>query len=161
MTDARRKIAKAMGAASEMRLALAGHVAFDVAARKWDEAAQDAHEAVCSLTEPADPLDDTDATQAALDEFLAKGGKPMAQVKAEISSADPLDDPFAPEDDDFTIAYLKGVHDGRKQNPLDDPKVKSAIKAAILEAQLRAWERGRIDTPDEIESAALAAIKSP
>jgi len=33
------------------------------------------------------------------------------------------------------------------------------IKWAILDAQLRAFERGRIDTPDEIDVAALTAIK--
>jgi len=52
MTDTRKKIAKALGAASEMRLALSGHVAFDVAARKWDDAAQEAYDAVCSIVEP-------------------------------------------------------------------------------------------------------------
>ena len=33
------------------------------------------------------------------------------------------------------------------------------FEAAILDAQLRAFERGRLDTPDEIKAAALAAME--
>ena len=35
------------------------------------------------------------------------------------------------------------------------------LAAAILDAQLRCMERGRIDTPDEIQEAAAAFVKEP
>jgi hypothetical protein len=46
------------------------------------------------------------------------------------------------------------------QAALDVPEVRALVEAAILDAQLRATERGRIDTPDEIRDAALAALKA-
>lgn len=70
MDDARQKIARAMSAAGEMRLALAGHVSFDVAARKWDDAAEDAHQAVCGLVAAETP-DDITALCAEKAEALA------------------------------------------------------------------------------------------
>jgi hypothetical protein len=39
------------------------------------------------------------------------------------------------------------------------PEVQALIAAAILDAQLRVMERGRIDTPDEIRAAAIRAGK--
>lgn len=39
----------------------------------------------------------------------------------------------------------------------DDLKIAALVEAAILDAQLRALESGRIDTPDEIRAAAIAA----
>ena len=36
------------------------------------------------------------------------------------------------------------------------PEVAALLAAAILDAQLRCMERGRIDTPDEIRTAAAA-----
>ena len=42
--------------------------------------------------------------------------------------------------------------------PQDDARVKALVAAAILDAQLRAFEQRRLDTPDEIKAAALAAF---
>lgn len=42
---------------------------------------------------------------------------------------------------------------------LADNRIVSLFKAAILNAQLRAFERRQIDTPDEITENALAALK--
>lgn len=41
------------------------------------------------------------------------------------------------------------------------PEVAALLAAAILDAQLRCMERGRLDTPDEIRAAALRGEKEP
>lgn len=51
--DLRNRVARAMNAASQMRLALAGQVAFDIAAYAWDEVAEDAADALAEMGGPA------------------------------------------------------------------------------------------------------------
>jgi hypothetical protein len=64
----------------------------------------------------------------------------------------------------ITMAERVSLYEGETLPAVQPaPKVPSLpvmlVEAAILDAQLRAFERGRLDTPDEIKAAARAALK--
>jgi len=40
------------------------------------------------------------------------------------------------------------------------PEVQALVAAATLDAQLRAFERGRLDTPNELRGDAIAALEA-
>jgi hypothetical protein len=44
---------------------------------------------------------------------------------------------------------------------LDTDKLRALMAAAILDAQMRVFEQKRLDTPDEIRSAARTALQAP
>lgn len=82
--DLRERMAAAMKAASQMRLALAGQVSFDAAAYAWDAVAEDATTALAEMGKPA-PLEkaveagiDVSASLAAAISLLERGGKKAA-----------------------------------------------------------------------------------
>lgn len=51
------------------------------------------------------------------------------------------------------------THTDTIPDPMQDPRVMALVEAAILGAQLRLLENGRLDTPDQIRAAALSTLK--
>lgn len=56
-------------------------------------------------------------------------------------------------------AAAQADYEARTRPALEDTGEPALISRAILDAQLRCMERGRLDTPDEIRAAAAALRK--
>jgi hypothetical protein len=58
-------------------------------------------------------------------------------------------------------AAANADHAARVLASLDTDKLRALVAAAILDAQMRVLEQKRLDTPDEIRSAARTALQAP